>query len=106
MANPYKEAEKTKKTPPGSHQSEEKKKVETVHAEDKKLTEVKSEPQGSVVSGVLKAAKEKSKPKKNTVALYLSDSNTKWLKATAKKAGLSTSELLDQILTELSSQHE
>lgn len=54
-------------------------------------------------SAVLEAAlKKKAKPVKSSNAYYLSKKNQDWLKRTAKKAGLSVSELLDQILDEVS----
>ena len=131
MANPFKEAEKAKKTAPGSKQNvvekkEEPKKEEipVVKPVVKKETPVKKEEPAVVApvekkeeKPVVKAEPEKQekeketkdifaslspeKPTGKTYAFYLSDENVNKLKKMAEKKGISASKLLDHILSEV-----
>ena len=131
MANPFKEAEKAKKTAPGSKQNvvekkEEPKKEEipAVKPVVKKETPVKKEEPTVVApvekkeeQPVAKAEPEKQekekdtkdifaglsaeKPTGKTYAFYLSDENVNKLKKMAEKKGISASKLLDHILSEV-----
>ena len=130
MANPFKEAEKAKKTAPGSKQNvvekkEEPKKEEipAVKPVVKKETPVKKEEPVVVApvekkeeKPVVKAEPEKQekketkdifaglsaeKPTGKTYAFYLSDDNVNNLKKMAEKKGISASKLLDHILSEV-----
>ena len=123
MANPFKEAEKKNKKAPGSAQEPvvEKKEIEVVEtsAEPEKPAETPVKP---VVKVEEKAAPKKTEkkvaePEKKTVdifagleaekstgktyAFYLSDQNAKKLKEKAAKMGISTSKLLDHILSQV-----
>lgn len=53
------------------------------------------------VDVIQKIAKEKKRPKKSSFSVYLSEENMKKLGAAAKKAGLSKSEFIDHLLSEL-----
>ena len=113
MANPFKEAEKAKKKAPGSARVEpeievkvtapveEKKQEEPVKpvAEEKPVEEVaeKNKPVSDLFAGL----KSNEKPAAKTHAFYLSDENVDKLKKMAKKKGVSTSKLLDHILSEI-----
>ena len=126
MANPFKEAEKAKKTAPGSKQNVVEKKEEPKKEEIpvvKKESEVKEEPVVVVATEVkeekpvVKAKPEKKekeketkdifanlspeKPTGKTYAFYLSDDNVNNLKKMAEKKGISASKLLDHILSEV-----
>ena len=125
MANPFKEAEKKNKKAPGSAQEPvvEKKEVEVVEtpAENEKVVETPKKP-------VVKAGEEKVAPKKpekkaaepekkaldifakleapekrtgKTYAFYLSEENAEKLKAKATEMGMTTSKLLNHILSEV-----
>ena len=127
MANPFKEAEKAKKTAPGSKQNVVEKKEEP---KTKEIPVVKEEPpvkkeEPVVVAPVekkeekpvVKAEPEKQEEKKETkdifaglsaekptgktYAFYLSDENVNKLKKMAEKKGISASKLLDHILSEV-----
>ena len=127
MANPFKEAEKAKKTAPGSKQNVVEKKEEP---KEKKIpvvkeeTPVKKEEPAVVVpvekkeeKPVVKVEPEKQekekeakdifaglsaeKPTGKTYAFYLSDENVNKLKKMAEKKGISASKLLDHILSEV-----
>ena len=127
MANPFKEAEKAKKTAPGSKQNVVEKKEEP---KEKKIPVVKEETpvkkeEPAVVAPVekkeekpvVKAEPEKQEEKKEpkdifaglsaekptgkTYAFYLSDENVNKLKKIAEKKGISASKLLDHILSEV-----
>jgi hypothetical protein len=128
MANPFKQAELAKKKAPGSKQepvveSKEGPVVETP-AEPEKPVEKPVEPVVEIkeVKETKPAAKKAEKkaeapakksldifagleePEKgtwNTYAFYLNDENAKKLKAMAVKKGVSTSKLLDYILSEV-----
>ena len=131
MANPFKEAEKAKKTAPGSKQNVVEKKEEPKKEENpavkpavKKETPVKKEEPVVVApvekkeeKPVVKAEPEKQekekdtkdifaglsaeKPTGKTYAFYLSDENVNKLKKMAEKKGISASNLLDHILSEV-----
>ena len=124
MANPFKQAELAKKKAPGSKQEPvvEKKEVPVVEmpAEEKKPVETPVEPVVEVretkpapkkaekkVEAPAKktldifAGLETEKPSGKTYAFYLSDDNVKKLKEMAGKKGISTSKLLDHILSEV-----
>lgn len=129
MANPFKEAEKAKKTAPGSKQNVVEKKEEP---KEKKIPVVKEETpvkkeEPAVVAPVEKKEEkpvekaepekqekekeikdifaglntEKAKPTLKTYAFYISDDNANKLKQMAEKKGISTSKLLDYILSEV-----
>ena len=127
MANPFKEAEKAKKKAPGSkleHEVREEKteQVET-HVEPVlpvEQTEVKPEVRPEVKPEVKAEAKvekkvekpvqpvmdifanlEAEKPSGKTCSFYLSDDNISKLKKMAEKKKISTSKLLDHILSEV-----
>lgn len=53
------------------------------------------------VDVIQKIAKEKKRPKKSSFSVYLGEENMKKLGAAAKKAGLSKSEFIDHLLSEL-----
>ena len=117
MANPFKEAEKKNKKAPGSAQEPfvEKKEVEVVEAsaepekpvetpkkpvvtvEEKKA--VPKKPEKKVVDIFASLEAEKSTGK--TYAFYLSEENAEKLKEKAAKMGISTSKLLDHILSQV-----
>ena len=115
MANPFKEAEKAKKKPAGkpSVPAEKKEEVVVVETPDEKVVpEVKVE---KVVKEPKKATGEKSaatkkkellaglnaeKESAHTYAFYLTDKNVEKLKAVAEEKNVSTSKLLDYILSE------
>ena len=117
MANPFKEAEKAKKKAPGSKQETvkteetvvvppvvEEKPAETVVApvKEEKTRPAKKEPvaPSKPVSALFSSLNiEKSAAK--THAFYLSDENVEKLKKLAKQKGVSTSKLLDHILSEI-----
>ena len=128
MANPFKQAELAKKKAPGNKQEPvvESKEVPVVEtpAEPEKPVEKPVEPVVEVkeVKETKPAAKKAEKkaeapakksldifagleePEKstwNTYAFYLNDENAKKLKAMAVKKGVSTSKLLDYILSEV-----
>ena len=126
MANPFKEAEKAKKTAPGSKQNVVEKKEESKKEEIpvvEKEPVVKEEPVVVVAAEekeekpVVKAKPEKKekeketkdifaslsaeKPTGKTYAFYLSDENVNNLKKMAEKKGISASKLLDHILSEV-----
>ena len=124
MANPFKEAEKKNKKAPGSTQEpvvekkeadvvetpvEPEKTVETpenpvVKVEEKKPASKKTEkkaaePEKKEVDIFASLAAEKSTGK--TYAFYLSEENGKKLKEKAAKMGISTSKLVDHILSQV-----
>ena len=126
MANPFKEAEKAKKTAPGSKQNVVEKKEGPKKEEIPVVKEeavVKEEPVVVVAAevkeekAVVKAKPEKKekeketkdifaglsaeKPTGKTYAFYLSDDNVNNLKKMAEKKGISASKLLDHILSEV-----
>ena len=128
MANPFKEAENKKKKAPGSKQepvvekteismvetsAEPEKAVETPVepvAEVKevketkpatKKTEKKAEAPAKKTLDIFAGLEEPEKPSGNTYAFYLTDKNVKKLKDMAAKKGISTSKLLDYILSEV-----
>lgn len=127
MANPFKEAEKAKKTAPGSKQNVVEKKEEP---KEKKIPVVKEEAPVKKEEPVVKKTVEKKeekpvvkiepekqepeketkdifaglsaeKPTGKTYAFYLSDENVNKLKKMAEKKGISASKLLDHILSEV-----
>ena len=125
MANPFKEAEKKNKKAPGSAQEPvvEKKEVEVVEtpAEPEKAVETPKKP---VVKGEEKKVAPKKPEKKaaepekkaldifakleapekrngKTYAFYLSEENAEKLKAKATEMGMTTSKLLNHILSEV-----
>ena len=127
MANPFKEAEKAKKTAPGSKQNVVEKKEEPKEEKNpvvKEETPVKKEE--PVVVAPVKKKEEKpvvkvepekkekekgikdifaglsaEKPVGKTYAYYLSEENGEKLKEMAEKKGISVSKLLDYILSEV-----
>ena len=128
MANPFKEAENKKKKAPGSKQEpvveekpvvveetpvEPEKPVETLsepiveEKEPKPAKRVekkaeKKEPAPAAKATDLFAGLKSEKPANlKTYAFYLSDENVDKLKAMAAKKGMSTSKLLDYILSEV-----
>ena len=124
MANPFKQAELAKKKAPGSKQEPvvEKKEVPVVEtpAEVKKpvetsveVNETKTAPKKAEKKAEKKeeapakksldifAGLETEKPSGKTYAFYLSDDNVKKLKEMAGRKGISTSKLLDHILSEV-----
>ena len=128
MANPFKQAELAKKKAPGSKQEPvvEKKEIPVVEtpaepeksvetpvepvAEVKEVKETKSAPKKTEKKAEAPAKKtldifagldEPEKPSGNTYAFYLTDENVKKLKAMSAKKGISTSKLLDYILSEV-----
>ena len=121
MANPFKEAEKAKKVAPGGNKETVDKTVETVNKPEQIEKPVEHAPvdapaPATVVEPVVEEApvkpinkiealigpaEEVKKQEKKTVAVYLSTENQAWLKKAAAARGISVSELLDQILTEL-----
>ena len=127
MANPFKAAENKKKKAPGSKQepvveekvvvevetpAEPEKPAETpvepvVEVKEKKVAPKKAEkPEKKAEEPVKKeldifASLEAEKPTGKTYAFYLSDENVKKLKAMAAKKGISTSKLLDHILSQV-----
>ena len=124
MANPFKEAEKKNKKAPGSAQEPvvEKKEAEAVEAPAEP-----EKPAEALVKPVVKVEEKKAAPKKpekkaaepekkavdifasleaekstgKTYAFYLSEDNAKKLKEKAAKMGISTSKLLDHILSQV-----
>ena len=124
MANPFKEAEKKNKKAPGSTQEPvvEKKEAEVVEtpAEPEKPVETPEKPAVKVEekkAAPKKAEKKAAEPEKKAVdifasleaekstgktyAFYLSEDNAKKLKEKAAKMGISTSKLLDHILSQV-----
>ena len=128
MANPFKQAELAKKKAPGSKQepvvekkevpvvetpAEEKKPVETPVEAVVEVKETKTAPKKAEKKVEKKeeapakksldifAGLETEKPSGKTYAFYLSDDNVKKLKEMAGKKGISTSKLLDHILSEV-----
>ena len=124
MANPFKEAEKKNKKAPGSAQEPvvEKNEVEeaTTPAEPKKPAEAPEKPAVKVEekkAAPKKPEKKAAEPEKKAVdifasleaekstgktyAFYLSEENAKKLKEKAAKMGISTSKLLDHILSQV-----
>ena len=127
MANPFKEAEKAKKKAPGNKQeSPEKKeevvKVETPVVEEKPVETIversesktenkpkvkpvgeskKKEETASKPVADIFAKLETEKPAQKTYAFYLTEENADKLKKMAEKKGISSSKLLDHILTEI-----
>ena len=124
MANPFKEAEKKNKKAPGSAQEPvvEKKEAEVAetpvepekHAETPVKPAVKVEEKKAAPKKAEKKAEEPAKkavdifasleaekPTGKTYAFYLSDENVKKLKEKAAKMGISTSKLLDHILSQV-----
>ena len=121
--NPYKKADQAKKKAPGARQKAVEAKIEEAAvemAEEKKTQEepLKSETEAlkvekSAAKPVAKSepkAKEKQdifaklnteKPTAKNATFYLSDENITKLKKTAEKKGVSTSKLLDHILSEV-----
>jgi len=101
MPNPYKEAEKNKKTPPGSRQggAETEEKVTQPSVPETKA-EKPTEPVAALAD-LLGTIGEEKKPARRSASLYLSDSNLAELKKRSKAAGLSASEYLDQLLTKI-----
>ena len=124
MANPFKEAEKKAKVAPGGNKTE--KTEEAVHkivetappvASEEPVAPVAPVEQAPVaeqpkaekkpakstnkIEALIGSVEKKQKPKKSTLPLYFSVENQEWLKKTAAARGISASELLDQILTQL-----
>ena len=117
MANPFKQAELAKKKAPGNKESVEKK--EPVVIEEKAKVEEKPAEKPAEVKEVKETKKTEPKPtvKKEskdifaglkteksagkTYAYYLTDENAEKLKKKAEKMGISTSKLLDHILSEV-----
>ena len=115
MANPFKEAEKAKKKPAGKSGVTTEKKEEVVVVETPEEKEVPAVKTEKVVKETKKATGEKSaaakkkellaglnagKESAHTYAFYLTDKNVDKLKAVAEEQGVSTSKLLDYILSE------
>lgn len=114
MANPFKEAEKAKKKPAGKPSVPAEKKEEVVVVETPEEKEVPVVKTEKVVKETKKTASEKTATKKkdllaglnaaketaHTYAFYLTDKNVDKLKAVAEEQGVSTSKLLDYILSE------
>ena len=121
MANPFKEAEKAKKVAPGGNKETVDKTVETVNKPEQIEKPVEHAPVDAPapapvvepvveeapvkpinkIEALIGPAEEVKKQEKKTVAVYLSTENQAWLKKAAAARGISVSELLDQILTEL-----
>lgn len=121
MANPFKQAELAKKKAPGNKESVEKKEQvvteETPKVEEKpveKPAEVKEVKETKKTEPKKTVKKEEKKEEKDifaglkteksagkTYAFYLSDENVDKLKKKAEKLGISTSKLLDHILSEV-----
>lgn len=127
MANPFKEAEKAKKKAPGSKQEapekkEEVVKVETPVVEEKPVETIterseaktenkpKAKPAGESKKKEETASKpvadlfaklETEKPAQKTYAFYLTEENADKLKKMAEQKGMSTSKLLDYILSQV-----
>lgn len=115
-SNPFKQAAEKKKKAPGAQKSEEKT-LEPIVAVAETAQEPQKEEQATVTpaepENALQAVSEpsvdvlqiisakKKKPKKASFALYLSEENMKKLGTAAKKAGMSKSEFVDHILTEV-----
>ena len=116
--NPYKKADQAKKKAPGARQKAVEAKIEEAAvemAEEKRVQEepLKSEIEAKAEKPVAKSepkAKEKldifaklntEKPTAKNVTFYLSDDNITKLKKMAEKKGVSTSKLLDHILSEV-----
>ena len=115
MANPFKEADKARKKPAGKPGAPAEKKEEVVVVETPEEKEVPAVKTEKVVKETKKATSEKTtatkkkdllaglKPEKeaaHTYAFYLTDKNVDKLKAVAEEQGVSTSKLLDYILSE------
>ena len=123
MANPFKEAEKAKKKAPGSKQDAPEKKeektpvveekpVETIteRSEAKTENKPKAKPAGESKKKEETASKpvadlfaklETEKPAQKTYAFYLTEENADKLKKMAEQKGMSTSKLLDYILSQV-----
>lgn len=120
MANPYKDADKAQKKTPGSKQKAVEEKVEPkreeIAVEKKAQEEALKSDSGKVVKNKPAKPVAKSEPKEKTdifaklnsekptgktYAYYLSEENAEKLKKMAEKKGVSTSKLLDHILSEL-----
>ena len=127
MANPFKEAEKAKKKAPGSKQEAPETKEEVVQAKvpsekekpverpaEPSVTEKENKPKTSTAGKSEKKEEKiaqpahdifaKLEPEKSTgktYAFYLSEENGEKLKKMAEKKGMSTSKLLDYILSEV-----
>lgn len=101
MPNPYKN-NAPKKPPMGAPEQPKVEEVVTIPVEPEVPVE-KPTDASSVAESVIDklVQKKKKRSKKSSVALYLSDDNMKKLNAAAKKAGLSKSEFVDQLLREL-----
>ena len=101
MANPFKN-NAPKKPPVGAQDDPKVEEVVTVPVEPEVPEMKPADPSGVAESVIDKLVqKKKKKSKKSSVALYLSDDNMKKLATAAKKAGLSKSEFVDQLLKEL-----
>ena len=125
MANPFKQAELAKKKAPGSKQEpvvenkegpvvempvEPEKPVEkpvepVVEVKETKPAAKKAEKKAEAPAkkslDIFAGLEEPEKSTWNTYAFYLNDENAKKLKAMAVKKGVSTSKLLDYILSEV-----
>ena len=116
-SNPFKQAAEKKKKAPGAPRSETEVKKTAVSAtetaqEPKKEEQVTTTPtveekpvqaESVAVSDVVKMIQSKKKENRDKGAFtyYLLKENDKKLIAAAKKAGMSKSEFLDQLLTEI-----
>jgi hypothetical protein len=119
MANPFKQAELAKKTAPGSKKAEEKKETvvteetpkveETIEVKPVEVKETKK-PEQKKIEKKEKEVKETKdifaglkteKAAGKTYAFYLKDENVDKLKKKAEKMGITTSKLLDHILSEV-----
>ena len=66
------------------------------------VAEKPTEQEAAVTVDVIqKIAKKSKRPEKSSMSLYVSKENQKKLSAAAKKAGLSNSEFIDHLLSEL-----
>ena len=93
--NAFKEAAKKRKTAPGGAEKE----VPQVVISEETLPE-KKEPAGEI-QALLSGIEGERRPQKKSSTLYLSTTNLNELKKRAKKAGVSSSEFLDKVLTKL-----
>ena len=94
--NAFKEAAKKRKTAPGGAEKEPE--VEVVPSQE--IEETEKEPTGEIAA-LLSGIGGEKKPQKKSSTLYLSATNLGELKKRAKKAGVSSSEFLDKVLTKL-----
>ena len=99
--NPYKKAAAREKIPPGGYpivQQTEEKPAETVATEEVKEPPKKEESVSAAVEFSLDSISLAKKDEKSTHSVYLSDSTWNELENRAKKAKMSPSAYLDEIL--------